>query len=172
MLDVRFHPESDRPGLIEAANEYEAIWAADGERIVEALTDTLKMSYDGRFFNALVHDAPTEAFPLRFAASLARPLKQATIPHELAHRLLAEHGLDGPVGRERSDFASHVQLCLFLSDVWRRVWGDDFAEEAIRLESELRPMFRRAWQFQDTLAPRERDHRLAELQVEARRRRR
>ncbi|HZU18514.1 MAG TPA: hypothetical protein VFD01_18160 [Candidatus Dormibacteraeota bacterium] len=163
VFTLHFHPEADRKELVGAAEEYRAIWDADGDRLVEALTQISGLDFKGGFLHALVHAGDTTTFPLLFKADLTRPLKQAALSRHLARRLLADHGLDGPKKQERAEFASHANVNLILLDAWHQVWGEAFARDAIAAESQAAPVLRRAWQLVLTLGPRGRQRQLLAL---------
>ncbi len=163
VFTLHFHPEADRQELVGAADEYRAIWGADGDRLVEALTQISGLGFKGGFVHALVHAGDTTTFPLLFKADLAPKLKRAALSRHLTRRLLADNGLDGPKKQERSEFASHANVNLILLDAWHQVWGEDFAHEAIAAESQAAPVLRRAWQLVLTLGPRGRQQHLLSL---------
>ncbi len=163
MLSFSFHPEADRPDLVEAAAGYQAIWDADGSRIVEALTDLSKLAFKGRFFHALVHAGPTTAFPLHFDAKATESVRKAAIVHELTHRLFADNKLDGPIKNDQQALSSHARINLVLFDTWVRVWGEEFARQAVATESKARPVYRRAWQLTFTMDAKRRSRQLQQL---------
>ncbi|HLH70130.1 MAG TPA: hypothetical protein VKY90_14195 [Candidatus Dormibacteraeota bacterium] len=163
MFTLHIHPEADRSELVGAAEEYQAIWKQDGDRLVEALTQVSGLGFKGTFIHSLVHAGETTTFPLQFKANLGRQLKQATLSRHLTRRLLADNGLDGPKKQERAEFASHANVNLVLLDAWHQVWGEDFAREAIAAESQAAPLLRRAWQLVLTLGPKGRQQSLLAL---------
>jgi hypothetical protein len=116
------------------ARTYQAIWDEFGERIVAAFEAVTCLPFAESVVSAVVADdvshsgGPEHAMQLR--ATYARAVKQSTLVHELGHRhlwQLAERldGLDG-----------HMTLYLVLDRVWAQVWGEAFAEERVRSESD------------------------------------
>ena len=145
---VRFHPDSDREALVAATAEYAALWEEWGARIVAALEDAAGLSFAERFINAIVFEGISGSHPLAFRASYDREAKLSAIAHELAHRLLAGNrrrlGL-GPYqpGRDREE---HELIDLFLYDAWCDLWGEEFAQRQVAVESGYRSFYREAWE--------------------------
>ncbi len=126
---------------------YRAIWDEFGEHIVAALETVTCLPFPEPRVPAVVADDISHSggpeHPMQLRATYARAVKQATLVHELGHRhlwQLAER-LDGVDG--------HMTLYLVLDRVWATVWGEDFAAERIRTESEWRASYEygRAWQW-------------------------
>ena len=106
--------------------------------------------------SAIVADATSNSggpeHPMRLRASYAPEAKQSTLVHELGHRHLwqLEERLDEVDG--------HKTLFLVLDLVWQDIWGEDFAQDRIRGESEWRLGYdyAAAWDWARSLAPEER----------------
>jgi hypothetical protein len=102
---IDFEPES--PRFVAAAEEYRAIWRAEGERISTAL-------------------------------------ERATLVHELAHRLIS------PITPRRFD--DHPIIFLFVYDVWVQLWGKEFADAQVAVESQRTGRYDYAGAWRDALA--------------------
>jgi hypothetical protein len=113
---------------------YRAIWAEFGERIVAAFETVTCLPFAEPRVPAVVAEDTSHSggpqHPMQLRASYLRAVKQATLVHELGHRHLWQlvERLDGIDG--------HMTLYLVLDEVWARVWGDGFAADRIRSESE------------------------------------
>jgi hypothetical protein len=64
-------------------------------------------------------------------ASYQYATKKATLVHELGHRLIAK----------QSKADNHPILFLFLYDVWVELWGKEFADEQVAIESNRRGLY-------------------------------
>jgi hypothetical protein len=138
------------------ARTYRTIWDEYGERIVAAFETVTCLPFAEPRVAAVVADDVSHSggpeHPMQLRATYARAVKQATLVHELGHRhlwQLAER-LDGIDG--------HMTLYLVLDRVWAQVWGEDFAAERIRSESQWLASYdyAKAWQWARTLDRRER----------------
>jgi hypothetical protein len=135
---------------------YRAIWDESGERIVAALETLTCLAFAEARVPALVTEDVSHSggpeHPMQLRASYVRAVKQATLVHELGHRhlwQLAER-LDGVDG--------HMTLFLILDRVWAEVWGEDFAADRVRGESDWRASYDygAAWQWALSLGREER----------------
>ncbi|MDH3418641.1 MAG: hypothetical protein OEQ25_10030 [Gammaproteobacteria bacterium] len=133
---------------------YRAIWAEHGERIVTALEQRTCLPFSESHVSATVAEATSNSggpeHAMRLRASYRRAVKQSTLVHELGHRHLwqLEERLD--------DVDGHMTLYLILDRVWADVWGEEFAEERIRGETEWDEDYKAAWDWAQSLEPDER----------------
>jgi len=136
------------PEFKAAADEYRSIWAEEGGRIVEALRGATGLTLEAGTIQAVVfegvsysgyHDAP-----MRLRASYPSATKRATLVHELSHRLISD--------LVPYDSEDHPIIFLFVYDVWVQLWGKEFADEQVKVESARRGLYdyERAWK--DALA--------------------
>ena len=153
-LQIRFCPESDQPALVSAAAEYQRLWEAEGERIVEQLAAATGLRFTERAIDARVFEGVSRSDPLRLRASYDQETKLGTLIHELAHRLVQGRRVgsaldaNGP-DREREN---HELIDLFLFDVWTDLYGLGFAQRQVEIESQRRPMYRATWRATLTLS--------------------
>ena len=102
--------------------EYQAIWDADGERIIETLERVSRLSFRVGAVAVEVDESPSYAgdSTLILRASYSEETKRGTLVHELGHvlvgRMIPE---DAPPG---SAPTPHYVLNLFLYDVWVELW--------------------------------------------------
>lgn len=153
-MQIRFCPESDQPALVSAAAEYQRLWEAEGERIVEQLAAATGLRFTERAIDARVFEGVSRSDPLRLRASYDQETKLGTLIHELAHRLVQGRRVgsaldaNGP-DREREN---HELIDLFLFDVWTDLYGLGFAQRQVEIESQRRPMYRATWRATLTLS--------------------
>lgn len=134
-LIIEFSPQSK--SFTAATEEYRAIWLAEGQRIVMAMERATGLRFESGPIRALVYEGVSfsgyGSAPIRLRASYPRAVKQATLVHELGHRLI------GDIARGNTD--SHPILFLFLYDVWVELWGKEFADEQVLVESKRRGLY-------------------------------
>jgi hypothetical protein len=70
--------------------------------------------------------------PMQLRASYPANTKKATLVHELGHRLITDL-----VG----DVEQHPTLFLFLYDTWVDLWGKEFADAEVIVESGRRGLY-------------------------------
>jgi hypothetical protein len=84
----------------------------------------------------------TSIVPFGRLASYSSATKRATLVHELSHRLISD--------LVPYDFEDHPTIFLFVYDVWVELWGKEFADEQVQIESARRGPYESAWK--DALA--------------------
>lgn len=150
-MRIYFKPESDdKPELAKAALEYADIWSSEGERIEKALTELTSSHFTDEEIEATIYEGRSQSHPLKLRASYSLDVKKGTLVHELGHRILATDKTSikpGPksVGASREN---HKYLNLILYDVWVRLYGKDFADEQVVIESKRAPgVYEAAWKW-------------------------
>jgi len=132
-LVIEFSPQSE--SFAAATEEYRGIWMAEGERIVTAMERATGLRFERGPIQALVYEGVSYSgygsAPMRLRASYPRATKRATLVHELGHRLL-----ENP---KKTD--DHPILFLFLYDVWVELWGKEFGDEQVAVESKRRGLY-------------------------------
>jgi len=150
------------PRFTAAADEYRAIWEAEGARIVAALEATTGLTFPRRPIEMIVHEgAPMTAYDggtIRLRADYSPDYKKATLVHELGHRL----SFLLPRAPELDD---HRLLYLFLYDVWTDLYGKDFADRMVAIERRIpgRYDYDAAWTWALAMTRAERQARLRAL---------
>jgi hypothetical protein len=144
--DIEFEPESSR--FDSAAEEYREIWRTEGERISAALRQATGLQMETGPIRAIVFNGISSSgypgWPMRMRADLAPDTKRATLVHELAHRLIS------PLTPRRFD--DHPVIFLFVYDVWVDLWGREFADQQVQVESSRRGRYDYAGAWRDALA--------------------
>ena len=143
---IDFQPESAR--FNAATEEYREIWRTEGERISAALQAATGLEMEAGPIPAIVYGGISNSgykrIPMRMRASYPPDTKRATLVHELAHRQIS-----GLVSKEGED---HPIIFLFVYDVWVQLWGREFADEQVAVESERRGNYDYESAWRDALA--------------------
>jgi hypothetical protein len=151
-VSLRFEPESEK--FIEATKEYEAIWASDGARIVQTMEKKSGLKFEESEVQVIVFEGISSSgfrsIPMRMRASYPIDTKKATLIHELGHRL------EGRFFKKDED--DHHLLFLYLYDVWVELYGKEFADAQVKIESDRRGHFdyEGTWKQALALSPEER----------------
>jgi len=144
--ELEFVPQE--PAFGEAGEEYTAIWASEGDRIVEALEAATGLRLEAGPIRAVVCECVSYSgyreTPMQLRASYPAATKQATLVHELSHRLISD------VAPESVD--QHPVIFLFVYDVWVQLWGKEFADAQVVVESERRGLYDYESAWRDALA--------------------
>ena len=120
-VSIRFSPELEQ--FAEAARDYQSLWEAEGDRIIEALEHVSGLKVSEREIQVVVYEgisrAGSRGAPMRMWASYLAGTKKATLIHELGHRHIVQ------LRWRPSALDEHRVLFLFLYDVWRGSTGRD-----------------------------------------------
>jgi len=114
-----------------ATDEYRAIWAEEGPRMVAAMERISGLRFEKGPIRVSVYEGVSYSGerggrPMQLRASYPSATKRATLVHELAHRLASD---------VRVPFDHHELIFLFVYDVWVDLWGQAFADEQVIVES-------------------------------------
>jgi len=105
----------------------------EGSRIVEAMERGSGLTFLENHVNAVVFEGVSQSGagdrPMYLRASYPADVKKATLVHEHGHRLIAQ------LRNRPTDLDEHRVLFLFLYDVWESLWGKDFADAQVKIES-------------------------------------
>ena len=136
------------------ANVYRAIWDEYGERVVDALETVTCLPFPESSVSATVADAVSHSggpeHPMRLRRSYLRKEKESTLAHELGHRHLWQ------LAERLDEVDGHKTLYLILERVWVDVWGEEFAENRVRGESDWHEKYADAWAWARSLGSEER----------------
>ncbi|HWT12115.1 MAG TPA: hypothetical protein VN231_05135 [Allosphingosinicella sp.] len=147
-----------------AADEYRALWEAEGKRIVAAMESATGFAFPAAPIEVIVSESPPmtayDGRSIRLKASYSPTYKMATLIHEIGHRL----ALTLPRGADLDD---HRLLYLFLYDVWTDLYGRDFAERMVAIERRIPGGYDydAAWSWALAMTREERQARLRALRV-------
>lgn len=144
--EINFVPQG--PEFAAAAEEYQAIWKAEGELIVDALRKATGLALEPGPIQAIVYEGVSYSGyrkrPMRLRASYSSATKRATLVHELSHRLISDVA--------PRDVDQHPVIFLFVYDVWLKLWGKEFADEQVAVESARRGLYNYESAWRDALA--------------------
>jgi hypothetical protein len=160
-LKINFKAESER--FNTATEEYRQIWQAEGDRIIAAIEQVTGLKYPEKEFNAIVFEGVSESgvgnIPMKLRASYPTAIKKATLMHEIGHRHLSQ------VRKRPKDIDEHRLLFLWLYDAWTKMYGQAFAEDAVKVESARTGLYdyETAWKWALAMTPNERASRLEEI---------
>ena len=144
-VHLAFRAESD--SFSAARDAYEALWNAEGARIVEVMERVSGIRFDSppyadTLIGAVVFEGVSNSgyrvTPMRLRASYSPDTKRATLVHELGHRLQT-----GVARRGGED--EHAVLFLWLYDAWVELWGREFADAQVLVERARRGPYPAAW---------------------------
>ena len=158
-LVVNFTPTADT--FKAATDEYTAIWAKEGARIVAAMEKRTGLQFEPgpiavNVYEGVSFSGSRDGRPMMLRASYPEPTKRGTLVHELAHRLASGLPFKGD---------HHELIFLFLYDVWVDLWGKEFADEQVTIESRRKGIvdYDGIWKKTLALTAEERARRFQEL---------
>jgi len=160
--EIVFKAESDE--FDNAVAEYQEIWTEDGSRIVKTLERLTSLSFEPEPIRVIVHEGASFSgyleIPMRLRASYPSNTKRGTLVHELSHRLVADV--------VEKDVETHSVIFLFLYDAWVELWGREFADSQVAVESQRRGIFdyEAAWNSVLSLTAEERSNRWQDFRRE------
>jgi hypothetical protein len=161
---MRFDPV--QPVHAAAAAEYRRIWCTEGTRIVAALERAAGVAFPATPIQVFVAGGPPmtayNGRTIWLKASYPTYYKQATLVHELGHRL--SFTLSRPAGLD-----DHRLLDLFLYDVWTDLYGQAFADRMVAIERRIPGPFDygAAWDWALAMTREQRQARLAVMRARA-----
>lgn len=145
MTTLRFIPIFEDELFIKACSEYQSIWNSDGPSIVQAYKEITGLTLEEDRIAVLVYEGVSfsgrnQSDAMKLRASYEYDVKKGTLIHELGHRLTFAIQND-------SSEEEHRFLNLFLYDVWQSIYGKDFADMMVAVESRRTDMYKRAWEY-------------------------
>lgn len=171
-LKMTFIPT--QPEFAAGAQDYEKIWAEDGERIVQVITEVTGLLPRDTEITANVNNkVPYSGYPgvpmnLRHINRDIKNdwiIKQGTLIHELGHRFL------GGIGRNQSQLDPHQILDLVLYEIFEKLYGEEFAQFQIKHEKGLKGGgaydYEGTWNWALAMTPEERHQLFVKIRDEA-----
>ena len=144
--EIRFSAEA--PEFEAAAEEYRLIWKEEGARIANTLHQLTGFQLEQGPIQTVVFEGVSNSgyrdIPMRMRASYPADTKRATLVHELSHRLITD--------LVPKDFEEHPVIFLFVYDAWVELWGQDFADAQVAVESRRRGVYDYDGAWKDALA--------------------
>jgi hypothetical protein len=160
-VSMTFTPQDQT--FAEAAEAYRRLWVDEGSKIIEAMERGTGLTYLEKHVNAVIFEGTSSSGsgtrPMYLRASYPSDVKQAVLVHEHGHRLIAQLFVRPP------DPDEHRVLYLFLYDVWTSLWGKDFADRQVAIESDRRGLYdyETAWKWALSLDKDQRASRFAAI---------
>ena len=157
-LIINFEPLSNEKELIDATLEYKEIWKRESEKIIAMFEKISGSKFIEREIKVVVYEGisrsgRSESDPMRLRASYSVDVKKATLIHELGHRFLfwfenKQHGLD-----------AHQILFLILYDIWTELYGQEFANKQVAIESARKGVYdyEKTWKWALVLGTKDRE---------------
>ena len=158
---MTFTPEG--PAFVEATEAYRQLWSDEGANIVAAFERITRLSFFQDNITAIVYEGISSSgnrdTPMRLRASYNADTKRSALVHELGHRLI------GQLTARPNDLDEHRVLFLFLYEVWESLWGREFADRQVLVESAQRGVYdyESAWRWALSLTREQRAARFAEV---------
>lgn len=140
MIEIKFYPDSDKPEFIEAAETYQQIWDSDSKRIIDTIEKVSGLRFQETLINAVVFEGTSHSHPLCLRASYPDKIKKGTLIHELCHRIIH------PMISERTP-ELHKIIFLILYDIWLGLYGKEFADKNVEVESKRGEIYKEAWRW-------------------------
>jgi hypothetical protein len=143
---IHFEPESPTEAFVKAAAEYDALWKAEGVRMVEAMERVTGLRFEERAIKAIVYEGASFSGsgdrPMQLRASYPADVKKATLIHELLHRMLGRVKVTGEIDEHRKIF-------LVLYDIWVSLEGKEFADRNVAVEAKRKGLYdyETAWKW-------------------------
>jgi hypothetical protein len=143
---IHFEPQSSTEAFVNATAEYDALWKAEGARMVAAMERIAGLPFEEREIKAVIYEGVSFSgsgnTPMQLRASYPAEVKKATIIHELLHRML------GRVKTTRG-IDEHCKLFLVLYDIWVDLYGKEFADRNVAVESQRKGLYdyESAWKW-------------------------
>jgi len=160
-VKINFKAESEQ--FNAATDEYRQIWQVEGDRMIAAMEQVTGLKYPEKEFNAIVFEGVSESksgkIPLKMRASYSTEIKKATLMHEIGHRHLSQ------LRKRPNDIDEHRLLFLWLYDAWTKLYGQAFADDAVKVESARKGIYdyETAWKWALAMSPGERASILQEI---------
>ena len=158
---MTFTPQD--PSFADAAAAYRDVWVDEGSKIIDAMERGTGLTYLEKHVNAVIFEGPSNAGmgdqPMYLRASYSTDVKKSALVHEHGHRLIAQLRI------RPQDLDEHRVLFLFLYDVWTSLWGEEFADQQVAIESDRRGLYdyETAWRWALSLSKDQRAQRFAAI---------
>ena len=136
-MQIKFHPDNEN--FTEAVKKYQEIWDKYGIDIIETLEKVSGLTFKEKFINAIIFEGISHSHPLSLRASYSEDVKRGALVHELAHRLFNK--------KTSNSLEAHKLINDTLYKVWVLLYGKEFADTMVRVESERAPMYKEAWDW-------------------------
>ena len=147
MLQINFYPESDKEIFVKAANEYSEIWKRDKQKIIKLIEKYSQLTFKTKVINAVTFEGISHSTPMSLKSSCSSDQKEATLVHELLHRLLVDNNFWFD---KKDSFREEVHkiIDLILYDIWVELLGKELANKSKAIEIGYGdPTYKKAWDW-------------------------
>jgi hypothetical protein len=138
-VTVTFSPEKKTPAFSTAVDEYRAIWAAEGSRIIEGMEKISTLRFPEKSIKVQIYEGPSFSgrggAPMKLRASYRPEEKKGTLVHELGHRMNAQLKV------RPDDLDEHRLLFLYLYDLYVDLYGKEFADREVAFGKTLKGLY-------------------------------
>ena len=162
-VSMTFSPEEKTPAFKAAVDEYRAIWAAEGNRIIGGMEQISTLKFPEKSVKAQIYEGPSFSgrggAPMRLRASYKPDEKKGTLVHELGHRMNAQLTV------RPQDLDEHRLLFLYLYDLYVDLYGKEFADKEVAFGKTLKGLYdyEAAWNWAMAMSREERLTKFAEV---------
>lgn len=165
MLKINFFPDSDKQDISKHVNEYENIWNEFGEKIIEAFEKYSGLKFAETYLNAIVFGTGniSQSHPLCLKANCEFDEKKSLLVHELAHIIIYRKRKLPNIEDNKDSTLLHFHMNLFLFDVWKEVFGNEFASKSVEREKLYAEKYKNAWEKFEQCAEADRKRILKEI---------
>jgi len=157
-MKINFYPDSNLNDYSQSVKDFEDVWQADGEKIIETLEKSAELKFKETFINAIVYHRKSFCYPLSLRSGMPKDRVKSVLVHELGHRLIY-----GTTGKREDDLTSHKNLFLFLYDAFVELYGEEFAKDTVAWDSNLAPFYKEAWEWALNFSPADRQKEFGKL---------
>jgi len=165
MLQLNFYPESDKKEYTKATNEYILIWKNEGEKIVKLIEKSSGLTFKTKNINAVIFDGISYSTPMRLTSNYKYEQKEATLVHELLHRLLMDNNFSFS-NKETFNKDVHGVIDLVLYDILVELLGENIANKNKELEiSYNNSDYKEAWEWALSFSKEERSKKFKEMKL-------
>jgi hypothetical protein len=162
-VTVTFSPQEKTPAFKAAVDEYRAIWAAEGSRIIEGMEKISTLKFPEKSVKVQIYEGTSFSgrggAPMRLRASYQPDEKKGTLVHELGHRMNVQ------LKMRAQDLDEHRLLFLYLYDLYVDLYGKEFADREVAFGKTLKGLYdyEAAWNWAMAMSREERLAKFAEV---------
>ena len=159
-VKINFTPESEK--YTAATKEYQALWQAEGDKMIKAVEKISGLKFKETEFDAIVFEGVSRSgrpggSPMKMRASYKPDTKKATLIHEIGHRHISQ------LEKRPAEIDEHSVLFLILYDIWVDLYGEKFANEQVEIEKSRRGPYPAAWEYALGMTKKQRETKFKEI---------
>jgi hypothetical protein len=160
-VTLTFTPQDG--SFADATDAYRRLWADEGDAIIAGLERASGLTFPETDVKAIVFEGVSSSgfgnTPMHLRASYPADVKKATLAHELGHRMNAQ------LRKRPREIDEHRLLFLYLYEVWESLWGKEFADRQVVVESGRKGLYdyEAAWKWALALGKDQRASQLADI---------